>query len=527
MKKLLFLLTIGSLAFSAQAQENTSVILRPVGQPMAKPGKALSREQMDRMHAMPYCKQSSNPGARTTTTTHTDWYDLWGQNYSSTTSVGYYFETFPDSNLYDASSTSYIFWHGLGQSFDPTDSGYFSTTFNGGTLVSPVSVPLPETNSGFPATNPNYTIDSIYVPVQYMRYDNTVTDSLIIEITEAVNNTSVDTGTYNLEYPSSAGITWWSADQKPRFGTVHYNPGLASDPAPYNAAPYINDAYFDTVFMAKQRYAFALTAATAADTDANGMLLLGALPYNASHGGGMGGATTLAGIGPYSGLYSFPLPSPIVVNTQTGMNPHVCTFVSFKSGHAGGTYAHGTAITAANWIKLFAGSPSGTSFFMQASSNPASNYVGSYQAALYAQNQIRYSDTGFTFPHGDHNVLVPSVAYGSAPTGGTAYQLAVQESAFHITWTDNPTTKIINVNSLQDIKVYPNPANSSLNITYNAAQNTVATVSLTNMVGQVVASQTVSNGIATFNTSSLPAGVYIYTLEANGNRQTGRVVIGH
>ena len=56
------------------------------------------------------------------------------------------------------------------------------------------------------------------------------------------------------------------------------------------------------------------------------------------------------------------------------------------------------------------------------------------------------------------------------------------------------------------------------------------TVTLNNVVGQTVASQTISNtanGTATFNTASLPAGVYIYTLTSNGTRSVGQIVVAH
>ena len=48
-------------------------------------------------------------------------------------------------------------------------------------------------------------------------------------------------------------------------------------------------------------------------------------------------------------------------------------------------------------------------------------------------------------------------------------------------------------------------------------------------MGQVVASQnaTGATGNVEFNTSALPAGIYIYTFNANGERTTGRIVVAH
>ena len=77
---------------------------------------------------------------------------------------------------------------------------------------------------------------------------------------------------------------------------------------------------------------------------------------------------------------------------------------------------------------------------------------------------------------------------------------------------------------------YPNPAGNELSVSFNLAVSADVTVSLVNTLGQVVATQTVSNtskGSAAFNTSKLANGVYSYTVMANGGRSTGRVVVAH
>jgi len=85
-------------------------------------------------------------------------------------------------------------------------------------------------------------------------------------------------------------------------------------------------------------------------------------------------------------------------------------------------------------------------------------------------------------------------------------------------------------NNLTGVNAFPNPSSSSLNVTYNLATATDVTVTLTNTIGQVVATQNIANassGNATFNTAALPAGVYAYTVSANGERSTGKVVVAH
>ena len=64
-------------------------------------------------------------------------------------------------------------------------------------------------------------------------------------------------------------------------------------------------------------------------------------------------------------------------------------------------------------------------------------------------------------------------------------------------------------------------------------QNTTATVSISNAVGQVIATQEVADVVAkkenkvTFSTASLAPGIYFYTVEAKGQRTTNRFVVAH
>ncbi len=84
--------------------------------------------------------------------------------------------------------------------------------------------------------------------------------------------------------------------------------------------------------------------------------------------------------------------------------------------------------------------------------------------------------------------------------------------------------------SLLSTQALPNPASTEVKINFTQAAPVDATVTITNMVGQVVASQTVSattNGSATFNTAHLASGMYLYNVIANGERTTGRLTIAH
>ncbi len=109
----------------------------------------------------------------------------------------------------------------------------------------------------------------------------------------------------------------------------------------------------------------------------------------------------------------------------------------------------------------------------------------------------------------------------------------------HIVCNDCPTVaeyasvKTVNSVVTADINAYPNPANTDVTVTFLLDQNASANVFITNSVGQVVATQQVNNAIAnqeskvTFSTANLAAGVYFYTVEANGQRTTSRFAVSH
>src|SRR5262249_28653775 len=136
--------------------------------------------------------------------------------------------------------------------------------------------------------------------------------------------------------------------------------------------------------------------------------------------------------------------------------------------------------------------------------------------------QVRYNDTGFAIFGMVHNTLIPSFAF----TNPSGFQVSWQ--AFHITWTGvSLGVNNVQYNELGQVKAYPNPANNMLHITYVAEQGANATVTLTNVIGEVVDTKSVTTGAATFNTATLPAGVYLYNIEVNGQHTTGRVVVAH
>ncbi len=104
----------------------------------------------------------------------------------------------------------------------------------------------------------------------------------------------------------------------------------------------------------------------------------------------------------------------------------------------------------------------------------------------------------------------------SCPTCGVVTKLGIKE-----------------LTNVSDVKVFPNPSNEKVNISFTAKERASFTVAVTNTLGQVVATQDMGMQNAgqtanvSINTSNLPTGIYMYTIESNGQRMTDRLSIVH
>lgn len=97
-----------------------------------------------------------------------------------------------------------------------------------------------------------------------------------------------------------------------------------------------------------------------------------------------------------------------------------------------------------------------------------------------------------------------------------------------------PSCWVLDVKNTEGLLVkggaYPNPAVSFVKVPFELTKASDVNISLTNTMGQVVMSQQVANqatGEVTFNTSALTNGMYLYTIEVNGQRTTGRFTVAH
>jgi hypothetical protein len=465
MKKVLLLIMFYSAAIIASAQQSNSILFTRPADPI--PVKRLVENRPFRSGPM-----NNRAAAKTTAGINADWYNLWDEmNDTSATSLShlYLWDVARDSNIYDVSGIYppyYIFTHGLGMSFDPSDSAYYFHAVDTNYRVS----------SYFDFTQA-YQLDSFWVPGEYIRSDTTssIVDSLIVEFLVSQNGSSPDSGAYQLmAIPSNPIYFPFTPDAQPRFATSRY----------YR----LQDECVDPVLtkVVHRRYAFPLTSADAFI---------------------------------YKKL-KFALTSPLVVLP----GKYLAAYVYFK-GQV--TYPLGTLHSAANYYWMYAGEPNGVlTWFPQSAHNTATGYTGSRNQGLIATKQIRYNDAGFTFL--SHNVLLPASAYAHTGPNNNPPGFTVPYMAFHITWPV-PSLAIAPLdNDIEEVNAYPNPAANTLNISFALHQPALVKVTLSNIMGQVVAVQVMkntANGTIVFQAANLSAGIYVYTLEAGNLRKTGRVVI--
>lgn len=92
------------------------------------------------------------------------------------------------------------------------------------------------------------------------------------------------------------------------------------------------------------------------------------------------------------------------------------------------------------------------------------------------------------------------------------------------------TVGVQNLTNITAVSVYPNPATTEVRIKYALKAEANVNVTIANTVGQIVKSQNAGKNIkgeVSISTADLANGMYIYTVEADGQRQTGRVVVAN
>lgn len=226
------------------------------------------------------------------------------------------------------------------------------------------------------------------------------------------------------------------------------------------------------------------------------------LDYDASRG--LAYAWYTGASGKYGGIK--------LLTTSAGANHYA---IDNMTGGGGGLDITGGYSTSAKYTTL--------STFRQSAGQPTnSTYVGNDVISVMSSGP-------FTINAGD------SIKIAFAMLGGD--DLAdLQESAdtAQVRWDNATTLGISNANvQAQDFMVYPNPANEALNFVFGASKAEAYTISLYNVIGEMVKSSTTrASGAGLHNSSldvsDLPPGTYIYKVtDKSGKPHMGKVVIKH
>lgn len=399
-----------------------------------------------------------------TTATSGSWFN-YSNIMNNVSSTPYYNAMAPDSTLKaTGGSSSYnIYMHGFGTSFDPTDSAFMGGDIDLNTSAGTV------TNTDFlPSfrvfSTSAYTVDSIAFPFQYLKGDNTGTDTLVIQIGRVPKSGSAQ----NLYALFFSGLTDITPNGKPGFVTGVYDTG---------SQRLLNSPNLQTITKV-------MDAAFVADT-ANGL----------------------------SNYTTNGIALPTAINASAGD-----AIIAFVSMHCQNKYALNTPAASGNWAKFYSWDITGA--------GPKQN-TKSVEAGLVANNQTRYhpkDSLGFHFVNGSDtlDILLPNIAFSKDGL--------FTDFSMHVVCSTCPDLSVANISNIASFSAYPNPANTEVAVPFALKNAANTTITLTNTMGQVIASQSFGNtnsGKAVFNTSNLANGLYFYTIVADGAHRTGRVVVAH
>jgi len=178
-----------------------------------------------------------------------------------------------------------------------------------------------------------------------------------------------------------------------------------------------------------------------------------------------------------------------------------------------------------------------------ASVNPAVPYkFGMFRPLFFMESETAFP----TYTKGNYNVgefqILPVNPANALyyPTWAWTTNNGASPSSYQFPYIDFvvscPSCVQVNVANISAATIgnaYPNPANNTVTLPITMKENAQVNVTLSNVVGQVVATQHLGQVAArqskdaTFNTADLAGGVYLVTVEANGARSTSRLVVAH
>ncbi len=160
--------------------------------------------------------------------------------------------------------------------------------------------------------------------------------------------------------------------------------------------------------------------------------------------------------------------------------------------------------------------------------------VGSQFSLRCQQNNLFRNNGGVSYPYaiGDVGEITSSV-YGNSYYYYFYNWQIQKESTICASERTSVTMTPVAVNEIESIDaldVYPNPATTNLAVTFNATSSEALTVSLYDVAGKLAANRivnvlTIGQNVINLDVSELPSGIYTLKLQMNGQKTTRNVVV--
>ncbi len=187
----------------------------------------------------------------------------------------------------------------------------------------------------------------------------------------------------------------------------------------------------------------------------------------------------------------------------------------------------------------------GDTVFRGASLNPTEPFkYGMFRPQIFVEKLVSGTTPGFaTYAKGNYNAGVfaqfpvsdslyyPNWAWSTGGgTGASVYQFPYVD--WKISCTSCNGLSVADISKTATVGLpYPNPANNSVSLPIEMKESAVVNASLHNMMGQVIATQSLGKlgahqqATINFSTANLSNGIYFITVEANGNQVSKRVAV--
>lgn len=159
---------------------------------------------------------------------------------------------------------------------------------------------------------------------------------------------------------------------------------------------------------------------------------------------------------------------------------------------------------------------------------PVSGFINNSYMQYIRESHNDLSMSGMMFSW-DSSLYAPSglIEIWNQPTMSYEHH----NIAAHVVCADCDKVSVDDVQSnIERINAYPNPAAQVVVLPFVLKNSADVKVTMSNLFGQVVKEKEYKNvlvGSADFNVSDLVNGVYMYTIEVNGERKSGRVTVAH